>query len=494
MPRGPKPPFVGYRTARHGPRGAIRRRMAAALSVGIGLGMGFGTGLAGCASTRSAPTPAAEMPVEPGTYLPDFDRAWELVRDTFHEETYNGVDWEAVRVELRPQAEAATTRAESRDIINGMVARLNQSHFGIIPEELQNAETEIAASDDDGSETPAEVASDSEDGGVGFDVRVADERAVVTRVTPGGPADGAGVRPGWLLTAINGSEVAPLITRFDESIGSRTGALYAWQSITRGLNGPVGTQARLAFLDGADRKVTRTVERVEPDGQTVKFGNLPPIKVTFESRWLTPEETGGGDARIGYIAFNSFMIAITPDFERAMVAFKDADGVVIDLRGNLGGVAPMCASLSRFFVSERSRIGTMKMRGQDLQFNADPVVVTSGGERLGPFTGPLAILIDEGSASTAEFMAGGLRGLGRARTFGTRTAGMALPAAMSALPSGDVLLHAVADYVNSDGTRLESDGVGPDERVPVDRDALLRGVDAPLRAAADWIAGAGTGA
>ena len=71
---------------------------------------------------------------------------------------------------------------------------------------------------------------------------------------------------------------------------------------------------------------------------------------------------------------------------------------------------------------------------------------------------------------------------------------MALPAAMSALPSGDVLLHAVADYVNSDGTRLESDGVGPDERVPVDRDALLRGVDAPLRAAADWIAGAGTGA
>jgi carboxyl-terminal processing protease len=64
---------------------------------------------------------------------------------------------------------------------------------------------------------------------------------------------------------------------------------------------------------------------------------------------------------------------------------------------------------------------------------------------------------------------------------------MALPAAMSRLPSGDVLLHAIADYVNSDGTRLEGDGVPADVETPVRRQDLLDGADAPLREAARWI-------
>lgn len=463
--------------------GLCVRRWALVLAACAGAGLATG-----CASAPAKSADPAESRVEPGTYLPDFDRAWELVRDTFHDKDYNGVDWEAVRAELRPRAEAATTRSENRAIINEMVGRLEQSHFGVIPRELRET------GDEDGGEKqtkPAEIATGETGGTVGLDLRVSDGRAVVVSVRPDGPAARAGVRPGWVLTRIGSTDLGPIIARFEESVGGRTGRLYAWQTIAGRLGGRVGSEVQLGFLDGSDRRVRRTVERTAAEGQSITFGNLPPVNVLIESRWLTPEETGDAGVRIGYISFNSFMIAITPAFERAMVEFKDADGIVIDLRGNLGGVAPMSASLSRFFVTERSRIGTMLMRGQELQFNADPVVVTAKGERLEPFTGPLAILIDEGSASTAEFMAGGLRGLGRARTFGTRTAGMALPAAMTELPSGDVLLHAIADYINSDGTRLEADGVPPDEEIAVDRDALLRGRDPALRAAAAWIADAG---
>lgn len=474
MPHGATPWF----SCRPQSRPSLGARFAGGLALGLTL-------LTGC-STTTAPTPrASEVRVEPGTYLPDFDAAWELVRDTFHEETYNGVDWEGVRAELRPRAEAATTRDASRDIINEMVGRLNQSHFGVIPQELQ----ETGGDDPDPSGQVAS-GSDAEDGGVGLELSVVGSQAVITRVQPDGPAAQAGVRPGWVLTAVRGNEVAPLIGRFNESIGDRTGRLYARQTIATRLLGPVGSSIELGFLDGADREVTRTIERAPPEGQMIKFGNLPPMNVRIESRWLGPDETGDGSARIGYIAFNSFMIPITPAFERAMVEFRDADGIILDLRGNLGGVAGMSASLSRFFVTERSRIGTILMRGQTLELNADPIVVTARGDLLGPYAGPLAVLIDESSASTSEFMAGGLRGLGRARTFGTRTAGMALPAAMSALPSGDVLLHAMADYVSSDGTRLESTGVPADVEIPVDRDGLLRGIDAPVRAAAEWIAGA----
>lgn len=454
-----------------------RALIVTALTVGTALS----AALTGCAS---APARPVEQAVAPGTYLPDFDMAWELVRDSHYDTNYNGVDWEGVRDELRPLAAAATTRSESRAIMQDMVGRLNQSHFGIIPEEAQRAGSDDEAGVD---EAPVEAAS-SADGEIGLSFRVVDGQAVVTRVRPDGPAAQAGVRPGWVISRIGRTRVDDRIAALSEALADHTARLYAWQALGARLGGAPGTEIEVTFLNGSNRRVTHTLTRIETEGQVVRFGNLPPVPVAVESRWLTAEETGDADARIGYIHFNLFMIPVTPDFERAMIEFKDADAVIVDLRGNLGGVAAMCASLSRFFVTERSRIGTMMMRGQELQFNAEPIVVASTGERLRPFEGPVAVLIDEISASTSEFMAGGLRGLGRARTFGTRTAGMALPAGMSALPSGDVLLYAIADYVSSDGSRLEAEGVPADTEVPLRRDDLLDGRDAPLRAAASWAA------
>jgi carboxyl-terminal processing protease len=387
-------------------------------------------------------------------------------------------------------AEAATTRSESREILQDMVGRLNQSHFGIIPEEAQRAGSADDPADED---APVESAT-SADGEIGVSLRVVDGRAVVTRVRSDGPAAEAGVRPGWIISRIGRTKVDERVAALSDALADHTAKLYAWQALTARLGGEPGTDIEVAFLDADDRQVIHTLTRIRTEGQVVRFGNLPPVSVVVESRWLSPQETGSADARIGYIAFNLFMIPVTPDFERAMIEFKDADAVIVDLRGNLGGVAAMGASLSRFFVAERSRIGTMMMRGQDLQFNAEPIVVASSGERLRPFAGPVAVLIDEISASTSEFMAGGLRGLGRARTFGTRTAGMALPAGMTSLPSGDVLLHAIADWTSSDGSRLEADGVPADTVVPVRRQDLLEGRDAALRAAASWLAGQANGA
>jgi carboxyl-terminal processing protease len=420
--------------------------------------------------------------------------AWELVRDTHYDTEYNGVDWQGVRDELRPRAEAARTQGRSRELIGEMVGRLNQSHFGVIPSDLQDDaesdDAESSADDDAGVGTAAEVpAAGDGDGaaGPGFDFRVIGDRAVVTRIEPGGPAEAAGVRMGWVLDRIRGRDVTAVVERMAEAVGEREAPLYIHRAIDGRLQGRAGTPIGLTFLNGADEAIEVSIDRVVPPGRFVTFGNLPALSTNLEHRWLTPEETGDADAKIGYIAFNIFMIPIAPLFERAMVEFQDAEGIVIDLRGNPGGVGGMAPALARYFVTEKSQLGTMTMRGAELQFNAEPVVVTSRGERLRPFTGPLAIVIDGTSASTSEVFAGGLRAIDRAKTFGSRSAGMALPAAMSRLPSGDVLLHAIADYVNSDGTRLEGDGVPTDFAVPLERDDLLRGIDAPLREAARWI-------
>jgi carboxyl-terminal processing protease len=446
---------------------------------------------AGC--SRSGGTNATEnQPAgEPGKYLADFDRAWELVRDTHYDENYNGVDWNAVRDELRPRAEMARTRPEMRALINEMVGRLNQSHFGIIPQEVETPgamiETE-AADSGDGSATP-EIPTGDGDGNAdpGIDFRVIDGRATVTAIRSGSAAERAGVRTGWVIGKIRDRDITAIISDLAEAVGEHTSQLYALQTIESMIDGRPGTPTEITFLDGADAERTLELMRNDPPGMPVKFGNLPTINTHFEHRWLTPEETGDPDTKVGYIAFNIFMIPVAPQFERAMYEFKDADGVIIDLRGNPGGVGAMAGALGRFFVTEKQNLGIMSMRGAELQFNAEPVAVTSAGERLPPFTGPVAMLIDPTSASTSEVFAGGMRAIGRITTFGQRTAGMALPAAMDRLPSGDVLLHAIADYVNSDGTRLEGDGVPADVEVPLNRNDLLDGIDAPLREAAHWI-------
>ncbi|RMH28979.1 MAG: hypothetical protein D6692_04740 [Planctomycetota bacterium] len=442
----------------------------------------------GCSGSGGTGAAEKQPAGEPGKYLPDFDRAWELVRDTHYDENYNGVDWNAVRDELRPRAEMARTRAEMRALINEMVSRLNQSHFGIIPQEVETPDALAETATADNSATP-EIPTGDGDGNAdpGIDFRVIDGRAIVTAIRTGSAAERAGVRTGWIISKVRDRDITAIITDLAEAVGEHTSQIYALQTIERMIDGRPGTTIEITFLDGADAEHTLDLMRNNPPGMPVKFGNLPTINTYFEHRWLTAEETGDPDAKVGYIAFNIFMIPVAPQFERAMYEFKDADGVIIDLRGNPGGVGAMAGALGRFFVTEKKNLGTMSMRGAELQFNAEPVAVTSAGERLPPFTGPVAMLIDSASASTSEVFAGGMRAIGRITTFGQRTAGMALPAAMDRLPSGDVLLHAIADYVNSDGTRLEGDGVPADVEVPLNRKDLLDGIDAPLREAAHWI-------
>ena len=147
----------------------------------------------------------------------------------------------------------------------------------------------------------------------------------------------------------------------------------------------------------------------------------------------------------------------------------------------------MSMGVAGHFLTEPASLGSMIGRDTTLEFKATPRKVSTAGKRVRPYAKPLAILVDARSASTSEVFAGGLQDLGRARIFGETSAGMALPAQAVELPNGDVLLHAVADFVTSKGTRMEGRGVIPDEVATPTRAALLAGNDAALDAATAWI-------
>jgi len=161
---------------------------------------------------------------------------------------------------------------------------------------------------------------------------------------------------------------------------------------------------------------------------------------------------------------------------------KNCEGFVIDLRGNPGGIGAMAMGMAGWFIDEKDkRLGTLYMRDSTIKFVVNPRVTT--------FSGPVAILVDGTSASTSEILAGGMKDLGRARVFGSRTAAAALPSVFEKLPNGDGFQYAIANYISEGGKPLEGLGVTPDVETPLSRQALLDGKDPALDAAIGWIKG-----
>ena len=163
-----------------------------------------------------------------------------------------------------------------------------------------------------------------------------------------------------------------------------------------------------------------------------------------------------------------------------MNSFAAARGIIIDLRGNPGGLGDMARGMAGFLVTEKGRsLGAVTTRGSELKLLVNP--------RPRVFGGPLAILVDGLSASSSEFFAGGLQDMGRARIFGSRTPGQALAAAVEKLPNGDAFMYVFANFATGSGRVIEGSGVQPDVPVSPARVDYLAGRDPALDAAAAWI-------
>ena len=400
-----------------------------------------------------------------------FDAAWTIIRDTHFDKTMNGLDWDAVRAELKPRAAAAKSPAELRAVIRDMLGRLGLSHFALIPSGSEPSGNGSGA----GSDTS---------GDPGIDIRLLDHDLVVTEVDP---AAAALVHPGWRIMQIGSTPVADLLRALPEGgpggNSARLQNVEAWRVAQTRLRGPAGSKIDVTFENGQGALVKVALDRRPESGSPVTVGNLPTMYVRVEKdRKQTPS---GGTA--GVIRFNVWMAAVDAQFQQAMDELRRTDGIIIDLRGNPGGLAAMLMGISGHFVTDRKSLGVMKTRDSEFRFVANPRLVNAAGERVEPFAGPLAILVDSMSGSASECFTGGMQSIGRARVFGQTSMGQALPALFDRLPNGDVLIHAYGDFVTATGTRLEGRGVIPDETVPLRREDLLAGHDRTLEAALAWI-------
>jgi len=422
--------------------------------------------LGGC----SARAPLA--PYDRSAGLESFDASWRIVRETYFDTTFAGVDWVALRDTLRPRAERARGLNELRGVIERMLGRLGRSHFMLIPREL---------ADTAGSATGVVR------GSVGLDVRLLADLLVVTEVDAGGPAARAGVRPGWVLVAVGRDSTSALLERLRERARARA-TVYrieteAWGTARGRLGVPPDSAVDAAFLDHADRSVTARLVADTAPGQPVRLGSLP----TVFTRFRAERRAGPDGVQVGVVRFNAWMAPLMRQIDAAVDSFRSLDGMVLDLRGNTGGIGGMIGGVAGHFLERRDTLGLMITRRNRLALVANPRLVSADARPVRPFAGPVAVLVDEVSASASEAFTGGMRALGRVRVFGHQSMGAVLGASWDRLPDGDLLYHAIMAF-DIRGANLEGRGVVPDEAVPLTRADLLAGRDPVLDAALRWIA------
>ncbi len=432
--------------------------------------------LSACASSAQTVRPEVSEPVTPAVAMSTFDTVWKVVNTTYVDTAFVKSRWSAVRDTLRPRAALVTTRSGLTNLLATTLKRIPDSHFYIIPE---------------GSSVNDDT-TDSKGGGgtTGVSLRPAGAKAVVWRVEPGSPAARSGIRAGQTIESIGSRDVRAALRKVAQlpEPACPRGLAELLFSLNHALSPVPGTvvKTRIGSVIGG-KVVEHVLVAVRASGTVSQFGSLPPIAGRVVGERIPFSSASGSDACVGVIAFNIWLPALVPELERAMDKVSDCAGIVVDLRGNPGGLGAMVMGFGGYFVDSALSLGTMRSRDLSLRFTMNPRRVKSDGTLASPFHGPMAIVVDAMTASTSEIFATGMQRLGRARVFGERSAGEALPALMDRLPSGDVFVHAVADFVDPAGRRIEGMGVVPDEIIPLSGKALSEGRDTALEAATRWI-------
>lgn len=269
------------------------------------------------------------------------------------------------------------------------------------------------------------INSAGEYSGVGLEVSMQDDEVVIVSVFTGSPAAAAGLRPGDVIATIDGTPV--------------TNASLA-QTIDR-MRGQSGTVVRIGILRGtSDTPVQYTVKRGPVELRSVRALPLAP--------------------GFGYLRIAQFSEETAGEVQAALQSLRAANhaplrGLVLDLRDNPGGVLEGAVAVADDFL-DGGVIVTAKGRTPDANF---AMVAKPGDELSGA---PIVVLVDGGSASAAEIVAGALEDHHRATLMGQRTFGKGSVQTVMRLPGGRALKLTTSLYYTPAGVSINHKGLQPD--------------------------------
>lgn len=281
--------------------------------------------------------------------------------------------------------------------------------------------------------------------GIGAELTMREEDIVVVAPLKGSPAEDAGVLPEDIITHVDGNSIEG----------------YSLSDAVDIIRGPKGT------------KVILTVARESADAPV----EIPIIrdKITVPSTEAELKEYEG--KQFGYIGINRFAQKTTEEVRENVEEFvsQNVDGMIVDVRFNGGGYLDKAVDLTSLFL-RKGKVVTVERRG------GEPTVHYVSGRPIAEDV-PLVILINEGSASASEILAGALQDAGRATVIGKTSFGKGTVQEVFDLPGGTSIRITTARWLTPSGRDLGKEGITPDIEVDRTREDMEAELDPQMDAA-----------
>jgi carboxyl-terminal processing protease len=337
-----------------------------------------------------------------------------------------GVDfskWDEFVAKHQADIDKATTEGDFSEAVNAALQEFGFSHIVLATPRAARARVEKRVV------------------GIGVMVQTEEEGLRVVTVFPDTPAEEVGLQPGDLLIEADGKKIKPGMS----------------------LVGEEGSQVTFAILRGTEKK-TFTVKRR-------KYSNVREDTLTWPNK-----ETAVLTVHTFDLSYDRGKI------DRLMDQASKAKNLILDLRGNGGGVVINMLHLLSYFIPREATIGTFisrslvkdyvkETKGSPTDLKA--IAEWADGGKLHPirnpgdmFTGNVAVLVNGGSGSASEITAAALKEHLHSPIIGTKSAGAVLVSMMTPLPDGFSLQYPLMDYVTYKGIRLEGNGLVPDAEAP----------------------------
>lgn len=362
---------------------------------------------------------------------------WRIVNRSYVDETFNHQNWWNVRLE------ALKTRMDDRqqayETIEKMLAGLDDPFTRLLrPQQYKTLQ----------------ISTSGELTGVGLQIALDPETKILTVISPiaGTPADLAGIQPGDRILNIDGVATANL--SLDEA-ASR-------------MRGPVGSHVVLQverMLDGAIENLEIVRDRI---ALNPVYAKLEPV---------------GDSEQIGYIRLSQFSANAAQEMKQTLenLEKQGANAYILDLRSNPGGLLQAGIEIARMWLEDSTIVYTVNRQSILDSFDANGKALTGD---------PLVVLVDRGTASASEILAGALQDNGRATLIGERTFGKGLIQSLFDLPDDSGLAVTVAKYETPNHRDINKLGIAPDLVVsqnPIARDRLGTPEDLPYQAAVELL-------
>jgi len=386
-----------------------------------------------------------------------FERVWKTVDEKYYDPKFNGVDWKAVREQFRPLVERAATDAEFYDVLTLMVGELRDAHTRVrSPRRREESKSRQATS-------------------AGVRVGEVEGVPVISSVAPDSDAARAGVAAGMIVRTVGGRAVGEALSDARREVGTssseRATRLLAFSRVVAG---EPETQLELGLTraDGTPLEVSLTRRRLSAAPQFV--ANLLP-------------------SGFAYIKFNQFQAPVDEQIKDALVKFKDAPALLLDLRSNGGGDGALGLRIAGYFFDERVSFANIITRtGKPLSaffgLYKLPKEFKAGKKGGQLYARPVVILINEATGSTSELFAEALQEQKRATVIGTQSCGCVLGILGYTKLKGDGDL-AVSEigFVTAKGRTLEGNGVVPDNAIAATLTDVQNGRDVALEEAIRYL-------